>query len=339
MRFTWLIFVVLGVVLAATCAGWFLARRAGQRAGEKGWVANTGYVRGLPKYQALVRRTRSSLAMAIVCFLIAVIAASVSAGAPVDRYVKHEKSSSRDIVICLDASGSMLPYDSKIGESFKKIISRFEGERISLQLWNAYSMTMFPLTDDYEMADDVLTEMADTIDGGLSIYGGRISVTPTLEKYLRPLLPDDDEEKASLVGDGLASCVLGFDRTDKERSRTILLATDNEVYGQGIYDLAEAIEFAKSQKVTVSALYPGSEYAMTSEAYELRDQVRSTGGDFYDASSPSAVDEVVKQIESEQKQDLEKAGKMVETDRPGAALGWTIVGVLSLFGMLALGRL
>ena len=89
----------------------------------------------------------------------------------------------------------------------------------------------------------------------------------------------------------------------------------------------------------MSALYPGSEYAMTSEAYELRDQVRSTGGDFYDASSPSAVDEVVKQIESEQKQDLEKAGKMVETDRPGAALGWTIVGVLSLFGMLALGRL
>ena len=85
MRFTWLIFVVLGVVLAATCAGWFLARRAGQRAGEKGWVANTGYVRGLPKYQALVRRTRSSLALAIVCFLIAVIAASVSAGAPVDR--------------------------------------------------------------------------------------------------------------------------------------------------------------------------------------------------------------------------------------------------------------
>ena len=69
-------------------------------------MANTGYLRGLPKYQALVRRTRASLAMAFVCFLIAVIATSVSAGAPVDRYVKHDKSASRDIVLCLDASGS-----------------------------------------------------------------------------------------------------------------------------------------------------------------------------------------------------------------------------------------
>ena len=157
MRFGWLIPVVLLVVVAATVIGWMLARRAGERSGKKGWVANTGFLRDLPKYQALVRRTRSSLAMAVVCFIIAVIATSVSAGAPVDRYTKYDKSASRDIVLCLDASGSMLPYDSEIGDAFKQIIAHFNGERISLQLWNTYSMTMFPLTDDYEMADDVLT--------------------------------------------------------------------------------------------------------------------------------------------------------------------------------------
>ena len=86
MRFWWLIPVVLAVVAIATVVGWLLARRAGVRSGKKGWVANTGYLRGLPKYQALVRRTRASLAIAFVCFLIAVIATSVSAGAPVDRY-------------------------------------------------------------------------------------------------------------------------------------------------------------------------------------------------------------------------------------------------------------
>lgn len=167
MRFWWLIPVVLAVVAVATVVGWMLARRAGVRSGKKGWVANTGYLRGLPKYQALVRRTRASLAIAFVCFLIAVIATSVSAGAPVDRYVKHDKSASRDIVLCLDSSGSMLPYDSKIGGAFRQIISHFEGERISLQLWDAYSMTMFPLTDDYDMATDVLQDMSDTIDTGL----------------------------------------------------------------------------------------------------------------------------------------------------------------------------
>ena len=338
MRFWWLIPVVLAVVAIATVVGWLLARRAGVRSGKKGWVATTGYLRALPKYQALVRRTRASLAMAFVCFLIAVIATSVSAGAPVDRYVKHDKSASRDIVLCLDSSGSMLPYDSKIGEAFRQIISHFEGERISLQLWDAYSMTMFPLTDDYDMATDVLQDMSDTIDTGLIQVGGKISGTRELFEYLEPVL-DENQEVSSLVGDGLASCVMGFDHNDKQRSRTILLATDNEVYGEGVYDLSEAIEFAKSQGVTVTALYPGSDISLGREALQLRDEVRKTGGDFYDASSPSAVDSVVKQIEAEQKEELDSAGKMIETDRPGAALGWTLVGVVSLLGLLAFGRL
>ena len=338
MRFWWLIPVVLAVVVIATVVGWMLARRAGVRSGKKGWVANTGYLRGLPKYQALVRRTRASLAMAFVCFLIAVIATSVSAGAPVDRYVKHDKSASRDIVLCLDASGSMLPYDSKIGGAFRQIISHFEGERISLQLWDAYSMTMFPLTDDYDMANDVLQEMSDTIDTGLIRVGGRLSGTQELFDYLSPVM-DENQEVSSLVGDGLSSCIMGFDHNDKQRSRTILLATDNEVYGDGVYDLSEAIEFAKKQGVTVTALYPGSDTNLGYQAQQLRDEVRKTGGDFYDASSPSAVDSVVRQIEAEQKEELDSAGKMVETDRPGAALGWTLVGVVSLLGLLAFGRL
>lgn len=338
MRFWWLIPVVLAVVVIATVVGWMLARRAGVRSGKKGWVANTGYLRGLPKYQALVRRTRASLAMAFVCFLIAVIATSVSAGAPVDRYVKHDKSASRDIVLCLDASGSMLPYDSKIGGAFRQIISHFEGERISLQLWDAYSMTMFPLTDDYDMATDVLQEMSDTIDTGLIRFGGQLSGTQELFDYLAPVM-DENREVSSLVGDGLSSCIMGFDHNDKQRSRTILLATDNEVYGDGVYDLSEAIEFAKKQGVTVTALYPGSDTNLGYQAQQLRDEVRKTGGDFYDASSPSAVDSVVRQIEAEQKEELDSAGKMVETDRPGAALGWTLVGVVSLLGLLAFGRL
>ncbi len=338
MRFWWLIPVVLAVVAVATVVGWMLARRAGVRSGKKGWVANTGYLRGLPKYQALVRRTRASLAMAFVCFLIAVIATSVSAGAPVDRYVKHDKSASRDIVLCLDSSGSMLPYDSKIGGAFRQIISHFEGERISLQLWDAYSMTMFPLTDDYDMATDVLQDMSDTIDTGLIQVGGKISGTRELFEYLEPVL-DENQEVSSLVGDGLASCIMGFDHNDKQRSRTILLATDNEVYGSGVYDLSEAIEFAKKQGVTVTALYPGSDTNLGYQAQQLRDEVRKTGGDFYDASSPSAVDSVVRQIEAEQKEELDSAGKMIETDRPGAALGWTLVGVVSLLGLLAFGRL
>lgn len=166
MRFTWLVFVVIGVVLAATVIGWWLARDAGKRADKKGWVANTGYLRSLPKYQALVRRTRLVFASVVVCFFLTVVAVAISAGAPVDRQVKHDKLSTRDIVLCLDASGSMIPYDGKIGEAFRQIVQHFSGERISLQLWDARSITKFPLTDDYTLADDVLKEMSEIMENG-----------------------------------------------------------------------------------------------------------------------------------------------------------------------------
>ena len=51
MRFGWLIPVVLLVVVVATVVGWMLARRAGERSGKKGWVANTGFLRDLPAVQ------------------------------------------------------------------------------------------------------------------------------------------------------------------------------------------------------------------------------------------------------------------------------------------------
>ena len=50
MRYGWLIPVILLVITAATSIGWLLARRAGERSGKKGWVANTGFLRALPKY-------------------------------------------------------------------------------------------------------------------------------------------------------------------------------------------------------------------------------------------------------------------------------------------------
>ena len=101
-----------------------------------------------------------------------------------------------------------------------------------------------------------------------------------------------------------------------------------------VKELSPEDDYKQVQKVAESMMD-----MLSSEAIDLRDQVQSTGGDFYDASSPASVDSVVQQIEAEQKEDLDSNGKMLETDRPTAALGWTLVGVVSLLGLLAFGRL
>ena len=165
-----------------------------------------------------------------------------------------------------------------------------------------------------------------------------VYVSNELLEYLEDTF-DSQGGSSSLAGDGLASCVLGFDHYDQERSRMILLATDNEILGDQIYTLKDAIDFAKRQNVVVTALYPsdGSTF-LSSEGRELERLVKETGGEFYDASNPASVQGVIAAIEEQQKVDLEGSGEMLETDKPASALAWTVLGMFALFGMIALGR-
>lgn len=338
LRFPWLVALVVVLVLAAAGAGWWAARRRRGRGGARGWVANTGYVRDVPRYRSLVRRSRWVLVGSAVSVLGLVAAVAVSAGAPVDRQLEDRRLSSRDIVLCLDASGSMIPYDGEIAESFRRIAEHFHGERIALHLWSAQTMVLFPLTDDYDMATQELTHVSDLMKSG---YMGQDDsgtyVSSELLDFLRPV-DDPNQEVSSLAGDGLAGCVLGFDHTDQERSRMVVLATDNEVLGDQIYTLAEAVDFARQQHVVVTALFPGDTDVLTAEGEELRDLVTSTGGGFYDADSPTSVDGVIADIEAQQRVDLAGSATTVETDRPRTAVAWVAVALLALLGLAAWGR-
>lgn len=141
------------------------------------------------------------------------------------------------------------------------------------------------------------------------------------------------------MGDGLATCVLGFDNMDSERSRTILLATDNEVMGKQIYTLAEAVETATKADIDVIALYPAVGGVLTAEGGEqLRSVVEGAGGEFYDASDPGAISQIVDKIEAEQLADLEGEVKTVETTVPRRALTWTAWGLLAFLAIAAVRR-
>lgn len=339
MRYPLLLVLVPVLVLLTGLAAWVLRRGAGRGPGRRGWVANSGYVRGLPRYRALRRRSRWALAGMAASVVALLAAVSVTAASPVDRRLEDRELASRDIVLCLDGSGSMIPYDGEIADSFRTIVDHFDGERISLQLWSARSMTLFPLTDDYTMASQTLQDTGDIMTSGyLGSTKDGVYVTDELLDFLEPI-DDPDMESSSLSGDGLASCVLGFDHTVQDRSRMILLATDNEVLGDQIYTLSQAVDFAREQDVVVTALYPGSTTSLTSEGEELRSLVRSTGGAFYGVWDPSSVQGIIADIEAQQRVDLEGAATTVETDRPGTALAWVAVCLLAVLGVAAWARL
>jgi Ca-activated chloride channel family protein len=339
MRFPWLGWACLAAVAIVAAAGWMALREAGRRSGARGWVANSGYVRELPKYRTLMRRTRWAVAATAACLVVLTAAVSVSAGAPVDRRVEDRRLSSRDIVLCLDSSGSMIPYDAEIAGAFRQMVDHFSGERIALHLWSARTMVMFPLTDDYDMAGDTLDEVGRLMGEG---YQGQddsgVYVTNELYEFLEAT-DDPNMEVSSLAGDGLAGCVLGFDHTDQQRSRMVILATDNEVLGAQIYTLSQAVDLARDHDVLVTALYPGDTAHLSAEGEELRDQVRLTGGDFYDAHDPSSVDGIIADIEAQQVAEVQGSATTVETDRPERALAWVALSLLVLLGLAAWARL
>ncbi len=109
MRFWWMIPLVIVVVAGVTLPGWWRAHRGVRNRRQEGMESRTPV--SLPR-PAEVSGSRCGVRVRpsrwLVCSAVADLGVTA---APSDTYVKHGKSSSRDIV-CLDASGSMLPYDS-----------------------------------------------------------------------------------------------------------------------------------------------------------------------------------------------------------------------------------
>src|SRR5690625_7278171 len=62
--------------------------------------------------------------------------------------------------VCSSDLGSMIEYDTEIVERFLELLPSFHGERIALSIFNNTSRTVFPLTDDYTLVEEQLTEAA-----------------------------------------------------------------------------------------------------------------------------------------------------------------------------------
>ena len=182
-------------------------------------------------------------------------AALIGAARPVDVTIDRPEARNRDVVLCLDISGSMAAYDAELVRTFMTLVTQFEGERIGLVIFNSSAATVFPLTDDYDF-------IRDELDIALRALAGDPEVDYFFAGTFNGL-------GTSLIGDGLTSCVSSFDRIDTRRARSVIFATDNELAGRPIIELDEAIELAKLRSVRVYGLNP-EESGHDEQAVEMR---------------------------------------------------------------------
>ena len=306
--------VVAVLAGAAVVVGVLRAWRTGRGASGR-TVVGAERVRALPSVARAARARVIALGGVVLLAAVGFGAAAVVAARPMEEQVIQPEALSRDIMLCLDVSGSMVDVDGEVVELFGELSEDFAGERIGLVIFNSSPVQIFPLTDDYDFIRDQLVRMRDSLD---------YVTNDTPEHWVGTL----NGAGASLVGDGLAACALGFDHPDLDRARSIILATDNEVNGAETVTLEEAAAYADSLGVRVFAIDPATPGSETSR--ELEDASIRTGGGYFSLRDATTVESVVAEVQAEDATLLEGEPQIIRTDEPGPALAVLAVAGLAL---------
>ncbi|MDN5744705.1 MAG: hypothetical protein L0H31_06230 [Nocardioidaceae bacterium] len=315
--------VALAAAVVLLLVVWALRRGRTMTPGNPTWVAHADRLRTLPRYRALVRRHTALGVCLSIAALIACAGAIVLGGRIQERQTMEQKDRSRDIMLCLDSSGSMASVDADVLREFRTIVDGLQGERIGLTIWSGVAITVFPLTDDYDFVTEQLTQAEAAFSG--SAYGDNYSVftAGTVVNY----------DNQSLIGDGLASCVQRFDRQDEDRSRSIVLASDNEPLGKGIYKLPEAAQYASDQKIIVHGIAAPSTKGRAKAARQFEKATTTTGGTFSLLGTDGSASSVVDAIGELEAKEIKRPPLVQVLDRP--RLGTAIAGV-GIAGLLVL---
>lgn len=316
----WLIIVAAAVVLVALGIGLALGlrRRGDATSGDRARIARAERLRSLPAFREALSRRMLALSGILLLGALTVVTAGVVAARPMSSQTIQPVNTSRDIMLCLDVSGSMSEVDVEVLSVFEELLDGFEGERIGLTIFNSSPVQIFPLTDDYDFIRTHLESIRESFD-----YVDQIP-----EHWVGTL----NGNGASLIGDGLAACAMGFDHPDDERSRSVIFATDNEVNGASIVTLEEAAAYAASQGVRVFALNPvlGKDADVSAE---LAAAAESTGGAAYGLRETTTVGDIVEQVREQDATELRGEAQVVWTDTPNL---WIVVMSIALLSFVIL---
>ena len=316
----WIILVAVAVIVIAVGVGLAvgLRRNARHRERPSAQIARAERVRALPSFQHAVRRRAVALVGVLALGMIATTIAGIVAARPMSSETIQPTNTSRDIMLCLDVSGSMSEVDVEVLSVFEELLDGFEGERIGLTIFNSSPVQVFPLTDDYEFIRTHLASIRESFD----------YVEEIPEHWIGTL----NGAGASLIGDGLAACTMRFDHVEDERSRSIILATDNEVNGASIVTLEEAADYAASVGVRVFALNPVQD-VNADVSDELVAAARTTGGEAYGLRDTTTVADIISDVQEQDATELRGQAQVVWTDTPNL---WIAVLLVVALGFLVL---
>lgn len=337
LKWPWLV-ALLALVVVVLLAVWVRTWRTRQPAGAS-YVAHAARLRALPRYQVLVQRRRLLGGFGSLAALVACAGGIVLGGRVQETQVIDRDEATRDIVLCLDASGSSAPWNSEVAQEYRAIVDELDGDRVGLTIWNNAAISKIPLTDDYGVVRDQL-DIAQEAFAGFDEY----FPSEEFNDFTAGTFIQEGPDRSSLIGDGLASCVQRFDRLDEDRGRALILATDGEQRGRGVFDLAEAADYAADAGVVIHVITNPGEPQREGDLAGLQTAAETTGGSFAELGTGGSTEEVVEQINRLETTEIDRPPLVQTLDRPragqvlaGVGVGllvvvWVVQGLIALAG-------
>lgn len=253
--------------------------------------------------------------LAIACIIVALARPQSSMRG------KEENIEGVDIVLALDASGSMIAEDLKPNrlEAAKSVAANFiqgrENDRMALVIFSGETFTLCPLTIDHR----ILLSQLDAVKSGMITDG-------------------------TAIGDGLATAVSRLRNSDAI-SKTIILITDG-INNAGSLDPQTAAEMAKLYNIRIYTIgvgtrglapYPyqtpwGKQYVNEEVKIDedlLKSVASSTGGKYFRATSKNVLENIFTEINKMEKSKIEVLSfeRKTELFKP---LVWLALGLLLL---------
>ncbi len=261
-------------------------------------------------------------------------------------------SSNRDIILCLDVSGSTLPYDREVIDTYLDVAKNASGERIGLSIFNSTSRTVFPLTDDYELVENQLSTASST----LKVVQSQADIDDMSDEDYQEISDwldgtQNKKDSTSLIGDGLVGCASmlpGFvygssassstGGTGSTRNASILLATDNVTAGTPTYTLAQALSLTSQASITVDGMFSGPQDSLSGDAASsMKNLIEKHGGMFMSATTETSVQSLVRELEKRRSGADRELTRATVTDSPG---WWTLaLAVITALWMATAWRL
>lgn len=308
---------IVALLVSATVFGgvWlFLEKRRHQPKGDTRTVlvANSVRIRQNPEYQKALNKIWVTILTATVVALTIATVSAVGAGRLINISVEQPEKYNRDIMLCLDISGSMEAPNTQIIDTFLSLAEDFRGERIGLTVFNSTPATVFPLTDDYEYVKANLEKVKHALNEAY--------IDPQNRDVYTLFASTMEGNGSSLVGDGLYGCVLGFEfvEYDTERSRSIIIASDNVIAGNELVTIIEAAEAAHQNNVAVYGISPsgneGGLFIPPSATEEFAEATEMTGGHLNILASGFSANRIVAEISSTEATRMESSPIYIKTD-------------------------